>query len=50
MQRRWMADWREAKLRLIARGHRPLWATPRMIEEAYKHYPDGLPSAALNTP
>lgn len=43
MERKWMADWREARLRMIARGHRPLWVTPRMIEEAHKHYPDGLP-------
>ncbi|EDZ46908.1 hypothetical protein RBY4I_2125 [Rhodobacterales bacterium Y4I] len=43
MQRKWMADWRAARLRLIARGHRPMWVTPCMIEEAYKRHPGGLP-------
>ena len=45
-ERRWMREWREAKLRMIARGHRPRWATPRMIEEAAKAYPAGLPRLA----
>lgn len=43
IERKWMLDWREAKYRLIARGHRPMWVTPRMIEEAYKRHPGGLP-------
>lgn len=43
MQRKWMADWRAAKLRMIARGHRPTWVTPRMIEQANLAHPGGLP-------
>lgn len=43
MQRKWMADWRAAKLRMIARGRRPMWATPRMIEQANLAHPGGLP-------
>ena len=43
MQRKWMADWRAARLRMVARGHRPMWVTPRMIEQANLAHPGGLP-------
>lgn len=42
-QRKWVADWRAARLRMVARGHRPMWATARMIEQANLAYPGGLP-------
>ena len=43
-ERRWMREWREAKLRMIARGHRPgWWVTQKWVEEAELAYPGGLP-------
>lgn len=44
LQRKWMRSWREARLRMVARGHRPMWVTPRMIEQANLAYPGGLPA------
>jgi len=43
LERKWMSDWRDAKFRMIARGLRPSWVTPKLIEQAYHTYPDGLP-------
>lgn len=43
IERKWMADWRAARLRMVARGHRPMWVTPRMIEQANLAHPGGLP-------
>jgi len=46
LERRWMSEWRDAKLRMIARGHKPVWVTAKLIEEASLLYPNGLPALA----